>query len=89
MLDNVKIGDSAIALPSNRCIQLELIDKIHIESTYFENNSERIRYPNFSGQHLLVGAGVIEAGRKTPIGSRYKQVRHAVRTQACSGQYAA
>jgi hypothetical protein len=48
-------------------------DTIRIEATYFENNAERMRYPEFRRQHLFVGSGVIEAGCKTVIGSRLKQ----------------
>ena len=48
-------------------------DAIRIEATYFENNAERMRYPEFRRQHLFVGSGVIEAGCKTVIGSRLKQ----------------
>ena len=32
-----------------------------------------MRYPKFRRQHLFVGSGVIEAGCKTVIGSRFKQ----------------
>ena len=32
-----------------------------------------MRYPEFRRQHLFVGSGVIEAGCKTLIGSRYKR----------------
>ena len=32
-----------------------------------------MRYPDFRRQHLFVGSGVIEAGCKTVIGSRFKQ----------------
>jgi hypothetical protein len=48
-------------------------DTIRIEAAYFENNAERMRYPEFRRQHLFVGSGVIEAGCKTVIGSRLKQ----------------
>ena len=51
----------------------ELAEKIRIEADYFENNAERMRYPEFRAQHLFVGTGVIEAGCKTVIGSRCKQ----------------
>jgi len=51
----------------------ELADKIRIEAGYFENNTERMRYPKFRSQHLFVGTGVIEAGCKALIGSRCKQ----------------
>jgi hypothetical protein len=48
-------------------------DTLRIEAAYFENNAERMRYPEFRRQHLFVGSGVIEAGCKTVIGSRLKQ----------------
>jgi hypothetical protein len=48
-------------------------DVLRIEAAYFENNAERMRYPEFRRQHLFVGSGVIEAGCKTVIGSRLKQ----------------
>jgi hypothetical protein len=51
----------------------ELLEKIRTEADYFENNKERMRYPEFRAQHLFVGSGVIEAGCKTIIGSRCKQ----------------
>ena len=51
----------------------ELAEKIRIEADYFDNNTERMRYPEFREQHLFVGSGVIEAGCKTVIGSRFKQ----------------
>ncbi len=49
------------------------VEKICTEANYFENNAERMRYPQFRSQHLFVGTGVIEAGCKTVIGSRLKQ----------------
>ena len=48
-------------------------EKIRTEADYFHNNAERMRYPTFRRQHLFVGSGVIEAGCKTVIGSRFKQ----------------
>jgi hypothetical protein len=50
-----------------------LADAIRIEAAYFENNADRMRYPEFRRQHMFVGSGVIEAGCKTVIGSRLKQ----------------
>jgi hypothetical protein len=50
-----------------------LAETIRIESAYFENNAQRMRYPEFRCQHFFVGSGVIEAGCKTVIGSRLKQ----------------
>jgi hypothetical protein len=40
------------------------------EADYY---AERMCYPQFRRQHLFVGAGVIEAGCKTVIGSRLKR----------------
>ena len=46
---------------------------IRLEADYFRRNAERMRYPNFGGQHLFVGSGVVEAGCKSVIGSRLKR----------------
>jgi len=51
----------------------ELTKTIANEAEYFAKNAERMRYPEFRRQHLFVGSGVIEAGCKTLIGSRYKR----------------
>jgi hypothetical protein len=37
-----------------------------------------MRYPEFRKMNLFVGSGVIEAGCKTVIGSRLKQIRHVL-----------
>ncbi len=73
MLDEGKIEDLVAALGAINASSPELAEKIRIEIGYFENNTERMRYPNFRIQHLFVGSGVIEAGCKTVIGSRCKQ----------------
>jgi hypothetical protein len=41
--------------------------------TYFQTNTERMRYAKFRSQSLFVGSGVVEAGCKTVIGLRLKQ----------------
>ena len=46
--------------------------KIHAQADYFERNAERLRYPKFRRQHLFVGSGVVEAGCKKVITSRFK-----------------
>lgn len=43
------------------------------EAGYFAANAQRRRYPAFRRQHLCVGSAVVEAGRKTIIGSRLKR----------------
>jgi hypothetical protein len=73
MLDEGKIEDVVAALRSIDSSTPELAEKIRTEAGYFENNVERMRYPEFRRQHLFVGSGVIEAGCKTIIGSRCKQ----------------
>ena len=73
LLDEGKIEDLVAALRSIDSSSPELAEKIRIESGYFANNADRMRYPKFRGQHLFVGSGVIEAGCKTIIGSRCKQ----------------
>ena len=57
------------AIESDRC---EIVEKIRTEADYFETNAERMRYPKFRRQHLFVGSGVIEAGCKKVIASRFK-----------------
>jgi hypothetical protein len=73
LLDEGKIEDLVAALRAINSPNPELADKIRIEAGYFENNTERMRYPKFRSQHLFVGTGVIEAGCKALIGSRCKQ----------------
>jgi hypothetical protein len=48
-------------------------ETIRIGADYFATNAERMRYPKFRRQHLVVGSGVIEC--KTVVGSRLKGVR--------------
>ena len=50
----------------------ELAAKIGLEADYFRRNAERMRYPQFRAQHLLVGSSVIEAGGKAVIGAHLK-----------------
>jgi hypothetical protein len=73
LLDGGKIEDLVAALRAIDSSHPEVADKIRVESGYFENNTERMRYPKFRNLHLFVGTGVIEAGCKTLIGSRCKQ----------------
>ena len=73
MLDGGKIQTLVQSLRSLDSPNPELAEKIRREAAYFENNAERMRYPEFRRQHLFVGSGVIEAGCKTVIGARCKQ----------------
>jgi len=78
LLDRCKIKKLVASL---RCIQTssaELAEKIRPEADYFVRNAKRMRYPKFRRQHLFVGTGVIEAGRKTMIGSRCQAVRYVL-----------
>jgi hypothetical protein len=72
-LDHGKIEDLVAALRATRVDTAELADKFRTEADYFQKNAERMRYPEYGRQGLLVGSGVIEAGCKTVIGSRLKQ----------------
>jgi hypothetical protein len=45
-----------------------VVDKPRAEADSFDGNAERMRYPEFRRQHLVVGSRVIEAGSKTVIG---------------------
>lgn len=41
--------------------------------TYFENNRERMRYPEFRSQGLSTSSGVVEGGCKSVVGGRLKK----------------
>jgi hypothetical protein len=73
LLDQGKIEKLVEALRSIRSSHPEVAEKLRTEADYFERNAERMRYPKFRRQHLFVGSGVIEAGCKTVIGSRFKR----------------
>ncbi len=72
-LDEGKIEKLVASLRSIDSTNADLAETIRTEADYFENNADRMRYPEFRRQHLFVGTGVIEAGCKTVIGSRLKQ----------------
>ncbi len=72
-LDEGQIENLTHGLRSIASSNPELDEKVRTAANYFENNAERMRYPEFRRQHLFVGSGVIEAGCKTVIGSRLKQ----------------
>jgi hypothetical protein len=73
LLDKGKIEKLVERLRSIPSAYPEVLDKLHSEADYFERNAERMRYPKFRRQHLFVGSGVIEAGCKTVIASRFKR----------------
>jgi hypothetical protein len=51
----------------------DLAEKLSTEAEYFEQSTEKMRYPKFREQGLFIGSGVIEAGCKSVIGCRLKQ----------------
>ena len=73
MLDEGRIEELVAEIRSINSTNPELSEKLRKEADYFENHTERMRYPEFRRQHLFVGSGVIEAGCKNVIGSRCKQ----------------
>jgi Uncharacterised protein family (UPF0236) len=73
LLDKGKIEKRVGAPRSIASANPQLAEKIRSEADYFERNAERMRYPKFRRQHLLIGSGVMEAACKTGIGSRLKQ----------------
>ncbi|HEY6293335.1 MAG TPA: ISKra4 family transposase [Terriglobia bacterium] len=73
LLDKGKIEKLVGALRSIPSTNPEVAEKLRLEADYFERNAERMRYPKFRRQHLFVGSGVIEAGCKTVIASRFKR----------------
>jgi len=73
LLDKGKVERLLSALRSIASDDPEVAKKIRKEADYFERNAERMRYPQFRRLHLFVGSGVIEAGCKTVIASRFKR----------------
>ena len=73
LLDEGKIAKLVGLLRSIPSRHPEVVEKIRSEADYFERNAERMKYPKFRRQHLFVGSGVIEAGCKTVIASRFKR----------------
>jgi hypothetical protein len=71
-LDHGKIERLVVSLRSVVASHPELAEQIRTEAHYFEDNKERMRYPQFRKQGLFVGSGVVEAGCKTVLG-RLKQ----------------
>lgn len=71
-LDNGKIKRLVADLRSISAPNDELRKAIGTEADYYEKNAHRMRYPDFRRQGLFVGSGVVEAGCKTVIGSRFK-----------------
>ena len=73
LLDKGKIERLVGVLRAIKPRNSEVAEKLRTEAEYFERNAERMRYPKFRRQHLFVGSGVIEAGCKTVIASRFKR----------------
>ena len=73
LLDQGKIEKLVGALRSLPSTHPDVAEKLRTQADYFERNAERMRYPKFRRQHLFVGSGVIEAGCKTVIASRFKR----------------
>jgi hypothetical protein len=71
-LDNGKIKKLVADLRSIHPLNNELRKALETEADYYEKNAHRMKYPDFRRQGLFVGSGVIEAGCKTVIGSRFK-----------------
>jgi hypothetical protein len=72
LFDRGKIATLVGRLRSIESDSPEVGAKIRTQADYFERNAERMRYPQFRRQHLFVGSGVIEAGCKKVITSRFK-----------------
>ena len=73
LLDRGKIETLVDRLRAIESDSPEGAEKIRTQADYFQRNAERMRYPKFRRQHLFVGSGVIEAGCKTVIASRFKK----------------
>jgi len=73
LLDKGVIEKLVITLRFIDSTNPEVVEKLRIETNYFERNANRMRYPRSRREHLFVGSGVIEAGCETVIGSHFKQ----------------
>ena len=73
LLDKGEITSLVAVLRSLASERPELAGKLETEAEYFASNADKMRYPEFRAQGLFIGSGVIEAGCKTVIGSRFKQ----------------
>jgi hypothetical protein len=78
LLDEGKIEELVAVLRAIDSLNPELLEKIRTEADYFDNNKERMRYPQFRSQHLFIGSGVIEAGCKTNRWVPLQAVRHVL-----------
>jgi len=72
LLDQGQIEGLVKILRDFHPLSAELTKTVRTEADYFERSAERMRYPAFRAQGLLVGSGVVEAGCKTVIASRLK-----------------
>lgn len=52
---------------------VEAAELVRRGADYFAANAERMCYPAFRRQRLFVGSGMVEAGCKTPVGTRLKR----------------
>jgi hypothetical protein len=71
-LDEGQIEDLVASLQALERSHPGLAKILQTEANYFEQNKERMRYPEFRKQGFFVGSGVVEASCKTAIG-RLKQ----------------
>jgi hypothetical protein len=71
-LDNGQIEKLVTSLLALERSHPGLAGILQREANYFEENKERMRYPEFRKQGFFVGSGVVEAGCRTIIG-RLKQ----------------
>ncbi len=71
-LDQGQIENLVVSLHALERSHPGLAETLQREANYFEQNKERMRYPEFRKQGFFVGSGVVEAGCKTIIG-RLKQ----------------
>ena len=65
-LENGKIEKLAVALrkTADLVTNPEFAKTIHIEAEYFDNNRNRMRYPEFRQKNLFVGSGSSRPGAK-------------------------
>jgi len=72
-LDEGKVKKLVKGPRESRPAHEELARLVDNAIRYFEDNAERMRYPEFRAQGLFVGSGVIGAGCKMVAGARLKR----------------
>ena len=78
LLDKGKIEKLVLTLRSIDSTNPEVVEKLRIETNYFERNAERMRYPRFRRQHLICRLGRHRSGMQSCNRLAPQAVRHVL-----------